>query len=311
VRRSLLALGVVALGAFLLTGAAMLHWYAAPRAALVPLDPDVTLTLTGTGTAYDLAAGGPRTGPLTERVAIHGGGAAAGVAIWVVDRRLAGPDGAPLRLADERVSLDRRTAVAVACCGEQPGHSGLTYLFPPGLARTDQPLYDPATGRTVPARYAGEAVVAGQRAYRFEQSVPETELRAGGLPGAPALTAGPGGPTRPTGRVLAASQRTLWVEPASGVVIQVEEHRRERLVRPAAAPLTLLDARLRTDAGSARRLAGLAADRRARLAALRATAPLGLAIGGLALLLGGLGYRIVTMRARSGPQGSTFGAERW
>jgi Porin PorA len=325
VRRSLLALGVVALGAFLLTGAGMLRWYAAPQAALVPLDPDVTVTLTGTGAAYDLAVGGTRTGPLTERVVIRGGGGAAGIAVWTVDRRLTGPGGVPLRLADERVTLDRRTAVAVACCGERPVHGGLTYLFPVGLARADQQVFDPATGRTAPARYAGEEIVAGQRTYRFTQSVPATDLRADALPGAPALPADPTGTpgtlarsgppgarsaADTTGRVLAASQRTLWVEPASGVVVRVEERRQERLVPLAGKPVTLLDVRLRTDAGSVQRLAALAHDRRTRLVALRSSAPLALAVGGLALLLLGLGYRIVTMRAQSAAQGSTFGVDR-
>jgi hypothetical protein len=303
-------LAVVAVGAFLLTGAAMLRWYAEPRAALVPLDPDVTITLTGTGAVYDLALGGARVGPLTERVAIRGGGRAAGVAVWTVDRRLAGAGGVPLRLADERVSLDRRTAVAVACCGERPGHAGLTYLFPAGLARVDQTVFDPTTGRTAPARYAGEEVVAGLRAYRFEQSVPETDLRAGELPGAPALAATTN-PAKLTGRVLAASQRTLWVEPASGVVVGVEERRRERLVPAAGAPVTLLDARLRTDAGSVRRLAELAGDRRARLVALRTTAPRACAVAGVVLLLAGLGYRIVTMHSQSRARGSTFSVDRW
>jgi hypothetical protein len=326
-------LGVVAVGAFLLTGAAMLRWYAAPRAALVPLDPAVTVTLTGTGAAYDIGLGGPRTGPLTERVAVRGGGVATGVVIWAVNRRLAGPDGVPLRVADERVSLDRRTAVAVACCGDRPGHTGLTYLFPAGLARADQQVYDPTTGRAAPARYAGADVVAGLRVYRFEQSVPETDLRTGALPGAPPLPAPPATappatappatgppatappatappatpppatapPAATTGELLAASQRTLWVEPVSGVVVQAAEHRQERLVPASGPAVQLLDARLRTDPGSVRRLAGLAADRRGRLLALRRTAPLGLTVVGSVLLIAGLCYRIVTMQAETRP----------
>jgi hypothetical protein len=101
------------------------------------------------------------------------------------------------------------------------------------------------------------------------------------------------------------------VEPASGVVIRVEEHRQRGLVRPGDPPLVLLDIRLTTDASSEQRLAELAGDRRARLRALRTIGPLALAGAGLVLLLGGLGYRIVTMPGQSGSEGSTFGRDRW
>lgn len=312
-RRYLFGLGLVALGAFLLTGAGMVRWYAAPRAALVPLAPDVTVTLTGPGLAYDVAAGGATRGGLTERVAVRGGAGPAGVAVWDVERRLSDAAGTPLRLDAERVVLDRRTATAVGCCGDRPRHTGLTYLFPPGVARADQPVYDPATLRTVPARYVGEQDVGGGRSYRFDQLVPETDLGERTLPGAPEL-AGPapaaGAGTR-TGRLLAASQRSFWVDPASGVVVRMVERWQERLLLPTGTSVPLLDTRLTTDPGSVARLAQLAADRRARLARLRTVAPLALAAGGVAALLAGLGYRIVTTRGESAALGSTFVADRW
>jgi hypothetical protein len=83
------------------------------------------------------------------------------------------------------------------------------------------------------------------------------------------------------------------VEPASGLVLRVVEQRRERLARPAGAPLTLLDVRLQTDAASEARLARLAADRRSLLAGVRTIAPAILAAVGGLVLLAGLGYRIV------------------
>jgi hypothetical protein len=328
VRRYLFGLGLVALGAFLLTGAGMVRWYAAPRAALVPLDPDLTVTLTGAGLAYDVAAGGAVRGALTERLAVRGGAGPAGVAVWDVDRRLSDAAGTPLRLDSERVVLDRRTAVAVGCCGDRPRHSGLTYLFPPGVARADQSVYDPATRRTVPARYVGVQDVGGTRTYRFDQRVPETDLGQRSLPGAPELTrttpaspsaaalAAPTGSPGPvtavrTGRLLAASQRSFWVDPATGIVVRVVERWRERLLLPTGDAVPLLDARLTTDPAGVARLTRLAADRRDRLARLRTVAPLALAAAGVVALLAGLGYRIVTTRGESPALGSTSVADRW
>jgi hypothetical protein len=317
VRRYLFGLGLVALGAFLLTGAGMVRWYAAPRAALVPLDPDVTVTLTGPGLAYDVSAGAAVRGGLTERVAVRGGAGPAGVAVWDVDRRLSDAGGTPLRTDGERVVLDRRTAAAVGCCGDRPRHTGLTYLFPPGVARADQPVYDPATRRTVPARYSGEQDVAGRRAYRFDQAVPETDLGERSVPGAPEPAGAPAAPAAAepfaaqTGRLLATSQRTFWVDPASGVVVQLVERWRERLLLPTGGTVPLLDARLTTDPASVARLSRLAADRRARLSQLRTIAPLALAAAGVVALLSGVGYRIVTSRGESPALGSTFVPDRW
>ena len=300
------ALVLVAFGAFLLTGAAMLRWYAAPRAALLPLDPDVTVTLTGTGLVYDVAAGAPVAGDLTERVAVRGGGGAGGVAVWDVDRRLARADGTPLRLDSERVALDRRTAAAVACCGERPRHTGLSYAFPPGCAPTDQPLWDQATGRAAPAAFAGEETVAGLRVRRYEQAAGATDLGTAVVPGGPAP-----GADRETGRRTAETRRTLWVEPASGVVVRALEWHRERLTLDAGRTLTLLDAELGTDAASVGRLTRLAQDRRTRLAALRTPVPLAVGVAGLLALACGLGYLIVTRRGETAPQSPFAEVDRW
>jgi hypothetical protein len=300
-RRLASTLALVALGAFLLTSAVMLRAYAAPRAALLPARPALTITLTGTGTAYDLAAGAPVAGPLTEEYLVRGAGPAGAVVIWDVSRRLS-RRGVLLRLADERVALNRRTALAATCCGEHPPHQGRSYAFPPDLPATDQVLYDPATGVTVTARYVGIDPVGGVPAYRLEQQVPPTDLGERTLPGAP--------PTR-SGRVLAETRRTLWIDPASGLPLRIEERLRERFRPAGGAELTLLDVTLATDPASERRLAGLAAQRRRDLRLLGRTGPLALAGAGLLVLVAGAGYRIVTSTLEMPGQGSTFVVTRW
>jgi Porin PorA len=288
-----LTLGLFSLGAFLLTGAVMLRVYAGPQAALVPLDPDLSVTLAGTGTAYDLAAGRPVTGPLRDRIRISGAAGATGTAVWDVERRLSTADGVLLRLTDERVALDRRTALAVACCGEHPDHAGLTYVFPPRLPAAAVTLYDPTTGTARAAAYAGTERVGGVEAYRFTQTVPPTATGTALPPGAPAIRGQRAGTTH------AESDRTLWVDPTSGVPLRVREHRREALRTAAGATVTLLDADLSTDPAAEATLARLAAHRRHTRAALTRTAPLCLAAAGVIVLAGGLSYRIVTARAET------------
>jgi Porin PorA len=288
-----LSLGLFALAAFLLTAAVMLRGYAGPQAALVPLDPDLTVTLTGTGSAYDVSAGAPVTGPLRDQIRIRGAAGPAGTAVWDVERRLSTGTGVLLRLTGERVALDRRSALAVACCGEHPAHAGLSYVFPPHLPAVPVTLYDPTTGTAGPAAYTGTEQVAGSTAYRYAQTVPDTATGAALPPGAPGIRGQRAGSTR------AGSERTVLVDPVSGIPLRVREHRRETLRTAGGATVTLLDADLGTDPATEATLARLARDRRHTQAVLTRTAPVGLGVAGLVVLAAGVGYRIVTARAET------------
>lgn len=288
-------LAVVAAVTFLLTAAAMVRWYAAPQATRLALDPDLALTATGTGQAWDPGRGALVPGPLREEVRISGDRASgtAAVAVWQVQRRLTRPDGTVVRLGSERVALDRRTGAAVACCGERPRHTGLTYAFPPGTDRSARELFDPATGVAAAVRYAGEEQVAGLRTYLMEQV-------AGPAPQPTATGAG---------TVTVTSRRTLWVEPVSGTVVRVRERRTERTAGPA--PRTLLDVTLTSDAPSTAGLAADAADRRRLRSLLRTTVPLGGIGVALLLLIGSIGHDAITGRRRRAGDVSRSSDTRW
>jgi hypothetical protein len=299
-------LAAVAAAAFLLTAAVMVRLYVAPQATRLPLDPDLTVTLTGSGTAWDPGPGRAVTGELREEVSIRGDRAAgsAAVAVWQVERRLTRPDGTLVRLGTERVALDRRTAAAVTCCGEQPRHSGLSYAFPIGADRSARELFDPATGAATAVRYAGQEQVAGRTADRMEQ-VAGPVRRTGRPPGA----AAPGLRTTPV-PVTVTSRRTLWVDPASGVVLRISERRTEQAVT-AGRPVTLLDATLTSDADSTRRLAELAGDRADRLTTLRTTLPLGCLLAALVLLAVQVGHNAITAGRRRRGDVSRSSDTRW
>ncbi len=299
-------LAAVAAAAFLLTAAVMVRWYVAPQATRLPLDPDLTVTLTGTGTAWDPGRGRAVAGGLREEVRLRGDRAAgsAAVAVWQVERRLTRPDGTLVRLASERVALDRRTAVAVTCCGETPRHSGLTYVFPPGTGREVRELFDPATGAAAAVRYAGQERLAGRTAYRMEQVAGPVRR-----PGGPTGAAAPGLRTTPPA-VTVTSRRTLWVEPASGVVLRVSERRTEQAVL-AGRPVTLLDVTLTSDPESLNRLAEVAAGRADRLAVLRTTLPLGCLLAALVLVAVQVGHNAITSRRRRRGDVSRSSDTRW
>lgn len=288
----------VGLAVFLLTAAAMTRWYVAPQVARLPLDPEVTVTLVGSGQAWDASRGRATAGALRERVAVRGdpGSGSTGTAVWQVERRLTRADGTLVRLAAERVALDRRTAASVACCGERPRHTGLAYAFPAGLDRSTRELFDPTTATAAAVRYVGDDRVGGLPAYRLEQVTGPVELGERPLPGAPQ----PGAPVTAGVRTVASARRTLWVEPASGLVLRVTERRTERAGPAGPAQLTLLDATLTSDDASTARLVGLARERAGRLRLVREQVPLGLLLAGLVLGTGALIVDRAGTRRRSG-----------
>jgi hypothetical protein len=299
-------LAAVAAAAFLLTAAVMVRWYVAPQATRLPLDPDLTVTLTGPGTAWDPGRGREVTGELREEVRIRGDRASgsATVAVWQVERRLTRPDGTLVRLAADRVALDRRTAVAVSCCAEEPRHTGLSYAFPPGTDRSARELFDPATGAAAAVRYAGQEQVAGRTADRMEQVAGPVRRT-----GRPPEAAPPGRRATPS-TVTVSSRRTLWVDPASGVVLRVSEWRTEQAVT-AGQPVTLLDVTLTSDADSTRRLAEVAADRAERLTTLRSTLPLGCLLAALVLVAVQVGHNAITAGRRRRGDVSRSSDTRW
>lgn len=300
-------LAVVTAVTFLLTAAAMLRWYVAPQATRLSLDPDLTVTMAGAGQAWDPGRGAGVAGPLREEIRIRGDRASgsASTAVWQVERRLTRPDGTLVRLAAERVALDRRTAAAVAYCGEQPRHTGLSYAFPARTDRSTRELFDPVAGAASAARYTGEEQVGGLTAYRMEQVTGPVE-RAGRAPGV-----APAGLRAAAATLSVTSRRTLWVEPVSGVVLRVRERRTERSATPGAAPVILLDVTLTSDADSTRRLAALAAERRDRLSLLRGTVPLGCLLAAVLLVLARRGHDAVAARRRGRGDVSRSSDTRW
>ncbi len=312
--RRLVVPAVACAAAFLLTGAGMLRWYVAPLAARLPLAPDLTLTLTGSGSGYDVGRGAPVAGALREELTIRGdpGAGDPRIAVWDVRRRLLRADATLVRLDTERVALDRRTALAVACCGESPRHSGLTFAFPPGVGTEAVPLYDALTGRTAPARYAGAATVAGLPAYRFDQVVPTTGLGLHPLPGAPPLAATePGAPGAGSVPWRGSDRRTLWVEPTTGSLVDATEHPREEAVLPDGRTVTLLDADLTLDQASTRALAEAARRRLTTHSILAGWAPLAATLAGAVLLPIAIGYRIVADRRPPRGGRSAIVRARW
>ncbi|MCZ0973281.1 DUF3068 domain-containing protein [Streptomyces albulus] len=182
-----LALVLLGAGVFLLVLAPLLAWYVTPRAAVTPVDVDVTTVFTGTGSYFDTGALATRDRQrITVTRHVLGDVAASersGRAVWDVSTTVDTP--ATLPLADPRRSFqwttgrwvtDRRSNAPVHCCGEGPTRfDGDAYLkFPFAVQKKTYRWWDDTLGAAVPLRFAGTVQLSGITGYRFAGTVPAT-----------------------------------------------------------------------------------------------------------------------------------------
>jgi hypothetical protein len=122
-----------------------------------------------------------------------------------------------------RVPMDRKTAAAIACCGEQPtGHDGsLTFNFPMGTERKTYRYWDDTAGKPAAVQFVRETNLRGLKVYEFTGTVPLTKIRSLDVPGSVV--------NRPQQTVAVDQyyenlERRLWIEPNTGAIVKVVTH---------------------------------------------------------------------------------------
>ncbi|WP_346618799.1 DUF3068 domain-containing protein [Blastococcus montanus] len=225
-------LGLLGLGAFLLVGAFMVGLVLAPTMVKLPLDQTAEPTAVGSDVSFfDLGEMRQLRGldaEVQQRVQGDPTSEAAGedIAVWNFGSVMTDSDGQLMNASTYRVCLDRTDAVAVACDVDQVDYDrdkdveGLTLTFPFGTEQRDYDLFNPTTGQSFPARFEGVEEIQGLEVYKFVTTVPETVIRETDVPGA--LVGDPEAGTVPA-EVVYSNQRTVWVEPTSGVVVTAKE----------------------------------------------------------------------------------------
>jgi hypothetical protein len=146
------------------------------------------------------------------------------------------------------VCLDRHTSEAVAPCDGQyieqeqgkrvtgtPNtvqQPGLNFKFPFGTEKRDYKMFD-ATGKlTANVKFDGEDTLKGLDVYRFVATVKSTKLDSQDVPGS---LIGHDEPTVKADRYYQ-DTRTIWVEPATGVLVAATDKSKQELVAPDESP---------------------------------------------------------------------------
>src|SRR3954453_840523 len=295
-RRRMIGLVLLGIGAFCVVAALAVRLVLAPQLIVLPLDQDGSSVATGTATVF-------YPGDLTQHsnVPVRAGrdvigdakapGAGPDVAVWTMSLKLTDPAGALIAVTEDRVCLNRHNAEAVNCVSERLDgdnrvrHSGLSYTFPFGVEQRDYDMYDTTAKKTFPARFSGVEQIQGTEVYKFVQTVPDTVTEQMEVP-AP-LVGGPQGSDAMADRHYS-NTRTIWVEPTSGVIINGQEQVLQYFQgQDGTRGVTLLDGLIAFDKDTV--AAGLDRAREAKdqIKTLTLYLPIGLGVVGVLALVGG------------------------
>ena len=306
---------LVFLGLFLIFFGLVERVYAYPRLKKAPLDQYSQPVATGTGTYFNRSPDKLKeiTGAELRNIRTVRGDVKAGsdeVAVWdSFNSTVDVADNGVITATQERIALDRVTAQSVRCCGENPTHQGLTLKFPFDTKKQSYQFWDGPANAASPAQFTGEEVIQGVKVYRFEQRIDPRTLRTQEVPGS--LAGDPDADSLTTD-VVYSNHKTLWVEPATGIIVKAQQDVTQVLQTPDGEPvLTLLDGVLTYDDATVKANAEDASSGASQLRLLGTILPVGGVVLGLVLTSVGLyllrapqGRRLRRPESQSRPAGA-------
>jgi DUF3068 family protein len=262
--RRIVGFVLLGLGVFAVALGLLLRFYAYPMLAKVPLDNESTSVAEGDGITalvVETVDGAPSpeirsnlsltsttyvTGDLTQPEVKEDGDVAVYVeAIRIVDDT----SGTTISGSVRSLCIDRFTSEAVAPCeaqyveqvqGEQDKGTrntvqqpGLSFKFPFGAEAKDYRYYDLSVRKSVDAKYDGEETIQGLDTYRYVMTVPPTKIGDREVPGSLV-----GQPTEPSveAELYYQVKRTVWVEPATGIIVVGQQETKQELVTSGEEP---------------------------------------------------------------------------
>ncbi|WP_071606330.1 DUF3068 domain-containing protein [Luteipulveratus halotolerans] len=303
---------VIGLGAFFLTMALLLKFYAYDKLAVVPLDQNTRQTVVdNNATFFDADTVKAASGKLTTIATVIGDKGASealqdstgkDVAVFNKGQTTDNNDEAPpMDALQQTFAIDRYTGKAIAYPGAKQNGKAIDYKgsqiikFPFQTQKETYQYWDGTASKPMDMKYVGTEDIRGLKTYKFQGSLPlekfrEQEVPRGlfGLPDTHGVVADR----------LYQNTRTLWIEPETGVIVKLQEQQHQELrnpeagAKPANAVTTnsiFTDATIKQNVDDYKTKAML-------LKILRIWAPLGLGILGVLLILGGIAMSLVGRR---------------
>jgi hypothetical protein len=308
----------ILLGLLLLLAAPILRFWVAPGLAQSPamLGPDGSLTHGSTGSItalFDLeqsrGVAVPVPIPVTRTqtsisdaaATAEAGSQGLNVSVATTTDRTVTDDDRLIAEVEYRLAADRRTQALVDCCGMQvdgvavqPAGAGNPIRMPWFTPQAPYPFFDPVLLAPVALTPIGREDVEGMSAMKFQQPATPVSIGTVQVPGK--LT---GSSADAVGLVRTyLVNRTLWVDPTTGIILRQVERLRESLRDGSGRDVVTLLA-MSTASTDEQVRASVAAAREQGLPVLWAHVygpALCLALGLVLLLLGSVGV-VVRVRA--------------
>ncbi len=241
--KRVLGIVILGVGVALAVFAASLRFYVTPIATNIPydLEPSTTIAEASNGIYLAVGASGARieTGALrsttyivpqpgTTRDELTGDLAGSAVVWDVYDQIVDISSGTVVTASSSEIALDRKTGAYVEWDGtwlntggddEPASFEGHSYKLPFNTEQITYPYWDDQLGETVDLNFVAVEQFSGLEAYKFESSVPETQIDydADSLGALRALIGGG------SGDIYYSVDRTIWVEPVTGQFLNVQQ----------------------------------------------------------------------------------------
>jgi hypothetical protein len=294
--RRFVGLVLVGLGTCLIVFAVLMPTYVSSRVLKFPLNEYETATLTaGNVTYFSPTKLTELTGVNMEATYTLKGNAAAGsgsTAVWneftyVYDQT----NKLSFSTMTRTFAFNRRNAQLVDCCGanvngdssiRQTGYVG--YVLPIGTQKQTYDVFDPNVNKPEPFAYAGTGTVDGIQTYRFVENVSPTQNGSQTLPGS-LVNMNQATVTLPQ---YYQNQVTYWIDPTTGVLLDVTENEKLTLESSGTQALLLLDANFAATQASINRAVAQDNSGRSKVSLVNTILPLVTGIVGVVLLIAGI-----------------------
>ncbi|WP_018155783.1 DUF3068 domain-containing protein [Demetria terragena] len=305
---------IVGIGAFCLALALLLRFFAYDRLAVVPVDQNTQQTLSDPNAKYfDADKVAPGQGNVATTVTVVGDKKASeeasdktGKNVMVFNKWQSTDNNdvkPPMDAVVQRIAIDRHTGEAIDCCsttqnGKPTKYSGQIIKWPFQTEKKSYPYYDGTIGKPMTMKFAGEDEIEGLKVYKFTGSVPMTKFREQEVPqklfGLPDKAV--------TADRLYSNNRTMWVEPETGVIIkgQEQQHQILKIDAKGAKPATAIQTTQTFSDATVKKNVDEYSSKATSLKIVRVWAPIVLGLLGLVLLLAG-----VAMSLRARPSGAS------
>lgn len=249
---------VIGFGAFFVTLALLLKFYAYPRLAVIPKDQNTSQTLIDNNAKFlDATSLTFKQGKIVTIATVVADKAATAkiggdkmvISQWqYTDNpdsagKLAAP---PISATTQKYALDRATSKAVPWQGTQLNGNPTDYQgayvikLPFNLTKgKTYPYFDTTLGKPVEMTYQGTEKVRGMETYKYNVKVPETVFAKKEIPGF-LFGMAKSSPGQNADRTYQ-NDITAWADPVTGVFMKMQQHQVQTVQIPNHDPLTIID----------------------------------------------------------------------